>query len=525
MKKILTSLFVFAALLGSAQNLSTYGLLGNPGNINQNPGADPLSKFYLSLPNMNAGIGLNQTAGTLFGSTDILANISGLSTPALTANQEYQVDLVGLGLKLGNNFIYAGSNIQFTSAFSVDKDLVGFLKYGMVDANGDYDPNYTGDFSETGLSVDVASNYFLGYQRKLMEDKLRVGVSYTLNNYLAGARTIFNSLEISSSEVATTGMNALNIGYDLDLTMTGVLDENATIDSLNQIGDHLMFNDPNFDFTTLLTESRASKGTFGLGITYKPVNVVELQFSMTGISGGMLDINGKSFSSTNSTTLEGFSYTSVAGDSLSSSVGNAFSAYTEELQNSISTEVVDGTGTFSYGIPMITNVGANFFLGKRSYVGAHYTSRSNSIRDYEYLGFNGMWWLTKGLQLKGGYYLTLDETNFDLINAAVQFRLSPLIQMHIGTNSVSPMATFVNANMPNNFETTYVGASTNAMNFSFGITMFNFYDNRFKKEREERKANKASKSAEQKLTPAEKKKIEDSYNESSTVKTATGGGL
>jgi hypothetical protein len=137
---------------------------------------------------------------------------------------------------------------------------------------------------------------------------------------------------------------------------------------------------------------------------------------------------------------------------------------------------------------------------------------------------NGHWWIHKGLQVKGGYYIGMNDNSVDLINTTIQFRLSPLVQMHIGTSSVSPIATYVNANMPNGFETSYLGASTNGMNISAGITLMNLYDNRFKQERAERKAKKSSKSAEQKLTPAEVKKIEEAKNNSGATKAIDGGG-
>ena len=83
----------------------------------------------------------------------------------------------------------------------------------------------------------------------------------------------------------------------------------------------------------------------------------------------------------------------------------------------------------------------NCYFGKRSYIGAHYISRTNSVRDYDYLGFNAFWWCAKQLHVKAGYYTALDEMNADFLNLALQFRLTSVIQVFVGTRSVMDFAT------------------------------------------------------------------------------------
>jgi hypothetical protein len=83
----------------------------------------------------------------------------------------------------------------------------------------------------------------------------------------------------------------------------------------------------------------------------------------------------------------------------------------------------------------------NYHLKGQTYVGVHYTSRTNSITDYEYLGFTSLLWLHKNIQLKGAYYLTMNENNADLITTALQFRVTPLLQVYVGTTTTGDIAT------------------------------------------------------------------------------------
>ena len=45
MKKTLTLFFTLVTILGNAQDFSTFGLAANPGNLLQNPGADPMTRL------------------------------------------------------------------------------------------------------------------------------------------------------------------------------------------------------------------------------------------------------------------------------------------------------------------------------------------------------------------------------------------------------------------------------------------------------------------------------------------------
>ena len=93
-------------IFGNAQDFTTFGLAANPGNLLQNPGADPMTRFHLQYFGLQNELNMSETAGKLLATTDILQNIHDLSSDEFTLENETQVDALQIGLKLGNNFIF-----------------------------------------------------------------------------------------------------------------------------------------------------------------------------------------------------------------------------------------------------------------------------------------------------------------------------------------------------------------------------------------------------------------------------------
>lgn len=510
MKKYITLLSLVITTSVMAQNLTTWGLSGNADNLVQNPGADPMTSFQLRYLGFQTNAGLNMTAGELLSSPDILANIAGSGLATTEFALESNFAMPHLGIKLGKNYIFAGANIDATFGAVVDNDLVGFIKYGMADANGNFAPNYTGDFSDLGINFQVNQSTYFGYQRALMDNKLRIGATYTMHNYI----TSFN-VNATNFNIVTTGAagapNSLAVDYDVDIA--GGFDFNA-VDSLSSMSDAIEdIAIPEIDLTSSLTSS------IGFGLTFKPIERVELAFSMNGLTAESVSFNSVTSKVwSGSSTIDGFEYTSQAGDSLSVKVGEAVNQYTEDLTSSIGTDLSNGNYQQTLNVAQNMNAAANFYFTKRSYVGAHYTSRANSFRDFEYAGFNGLLWLGRNLQLKGGYYLSLDDVNSDIINAAIQFRVTPLLQVYVGSNTVGDIATIADSFIqdPENIQ---VGAATNAINLSAGVS-FTLFDNRVNDDKKARKEAKASEKAQDAtgLTPAQQQKVDDAAANSSTKK-------
>jgi hypothetical protein len=101
MKKIALLLLTIVTVSSNAQNLTTFGLSGNANNLTHNPAADPLTSFHLNYMGLNNTLGMNQTAGEIFATTDLLANLSNLNSNALSLTGETSIDIFHLGFKAG----------------------------------------------------------------------------------------------------------------------------------------------------------------------------------------------------------------------------------------------------------------------------------------------------------------------------------------------------------------------------------------------------------------------------------------
>lgn len=478
MKKIALLLLTIVTVSSNAQNLTTFGLSGNANNLTHNPAADPLTSFHLNYMGLNNTLGMNQTAGEIFATTDLLANLSNLNSNALSLTGETSIDIVHLGFKAGKNYVFAGYTQNVALGFDFDKDLAHFAKYGFGDGNGNLNLNYQGDFSDFGASLDVTNDVFVGLQRSFMENKLRLGVSAHQIGYGLGMRLQADAFSINSTATAIPGRNNVNVNYDFTIATAGVLDATATTDQLSDLGNALADTDA---LVASLTTPTNSTTAFTVGASYKPIDKLSLQFSMSGLGASPIAIStdvAKRLAG--GVAIDGFEYISNATDTLGSAVRNEVQSFTEGISNGLNTNLENTSFSYEYAVPQVTNAAMNYHLKGETYVGVHYTSRTNSITDYEYLGFTSLLWLHKNIQLKGAYYLTMNENNADLITTALQFRVTPLLQVYVGTTTTGNIATVA----ANSGESIMVGAATKGVNITAGASMV-FFDKRFKKDKKD----------------------------------------
>ena len=504
MKKIALLLLTIVTVSSNAQNVTTFGLSGNANNLTHNPAADPLTSFHLNYMGLNNTLGMNQTAGEIFATTDLLANLSNLNSNALSLTGETSIDIFHLGFKAGKNYVFAGYTQNVALGFDFDKDLAHFAKYGFGDGNGNLNLNYQGDFSDLGASLDVTNDVFVGLQRSFMENKLRLGVSAHQIGYGLGMRVQADAFSINSTATAIPGRNNVNVNYDFTIATAGVLDATATTDQLSDLGNALAATDA---LVASLTTPANSTTAFTVGANYKPIDKLSLQFSMSGLGASPIAIStdvAKRLAG--GVAIDGFEYISNATDTLGSAVRNEVQSFTEGISNGLNTNLENTTYSYEYAVPQVTNAAMNYHLKGQTYVGVHYTSRTNSITDYEYLGFTSLLWLHKNIQLKGAYYLTMNENNADLITTALQFRVTPLLQVYLGTTTTGDIATVA----ANSSESIMVGAATQGVNITAGLSMA-FFDERFKKGSKKKEETPT-------LTPQEVKKVIEAYDQSKTVK-------
>lgn len=514
MKKYIILFALFSITQLGAQNISTYGLLGNAGNLIQNPGADPLTKFQLSFGGQGT-LGISATAGELFSSNDVLGNLLAASTDDFSLNGLVGLNLPHVGFKIRDHYFFGGVNVDVDFGLVVDRDLLLFARNGMADVNGDLDLDYAGDFSNSGARFSVSSRSYLGYQRALLNNSLRIGITLNRHNYLAGLDVSANTLGLNSSS-STGTFNQVSAQYDIDIASTNLFSSTSSIDSLADL------NQANLKGYKTLGDitSAVSQNSLGFGVTYKPLKALELQLSMSGIGGTSLSFESllpKNISG--SSTINGFNYTSAQGDTISNEISNAIDQFNDEATGGITTALSNSSYAQTFNVAKTANAAVNYYFEKHSYVGLHYTSRSNTYSDFQYVGLNSMVWVGNYLQLKGGYYLSMDEWNDDFMNVALQFRVTPLLQFYLGTNTMSDIATALGG-VSNSFEDGITLASaTKGFNVSAGVS-FTSFDKRFKLEKEARKLKRAEAKAAQatSLSPADQQKVDSAAANSSTKK-------
>lgn len=479
MKKIALLLLTIVTVSSNAQNLTTFGLSGNANNLTHNPAADPLTSFHLNYTGFNYTLGMNQTAGDIFATTDLLANLSNLNSNALSLTGETSIDIFHLGFKAGKNYVFAGYTQNIAIGFDFDKDLARFAKYGFGDGNGNLNLNYQGDFSDFGVSLDVTNDVFVGLQRSFMDNKLRLGVSAHQIGYGLGMRLQADAFSINSTATSVPGRNNVNVNYDFTVATVSLLDASATTDQLSDLGNALAATET---LVPSITTPANSTTAFTVGANFKPIDKLSLQFSMSGLGASPIAIStdvAKRLAG--GVAIDGFEYISNATDTLSTAVRNEVQSFTDGISNGLNTNLENTTFSYEYAVPQVTNAAMNYHLKGQTYVGVHYTSRKNSIMDYEYLGFTSLLWLHRNIQLKGAYYLTMDENNADLITTALQFRVTPLLQVYVGTTTTGDIATIA----ANSGESIMVGAATQGVNVTAGVSMV-FFDKRFKKDKKDK---------------------------------------
>jgi hypothetical protein len=183
-----------------------YAQRGNPSALLVNPAADVDARVWFSLPSVNANVQTSFAAGDVLGG-DLGSLWRQFPSEAAGVLAYQDLGLLNLGFKAKKSTFWLGNSINLDAAALADRDLVGFVLWGMKDASGQIDPNYDGDFSQTSAVVSARHNVHLGWQREFGK-KLRFGATLNLTQILAHAELKFDSLGLRSTDLGN-GFNEL----------------------------------------------------------------------------------------------------------------------------------------------------------------------------------------------------------------------------------------------------------------------------------------------------------------------------
>jgi hypothetical protein len=241
-KTLITLLVLFSFGFVEAQsNLTMYNMKPLPQRLQANPALDPDCKWYFGMPAISSfNFNLNSNSFSLKrfnnalvenpGSDSFTLDITKLSDMFdkesfinLGINQEW----INFGFRVGDNFVSFNITEKVKTRVSVPGDFFAFVFEG----NGGDNLGRTFDF-DWGIDVLHTREFALGYQRSLMDEKLKVGGRLKYIYGLSSITTVKNDLSFTTAEDDFTW----NVQSDLQLSMASSyleLDSNNIPDERN----------------------------------------------------------------------------------------------------------------------------------------------------------------------------------------------------------------------------------------------------------------------------------------------------
>jgi len=482
MKKFATivSAVVWGMLLNplQAQNLDLYQMKGNPLSLLQNPAARTDLRFHMSLPGLTTQGNMTTPLKDLWG--NVGQQIQGLSAPNVGLASATDIELLGLGAQRKKSYTWLQVGAEVDASFHWDKDLIAFGFYGMKDANGVIDPNYSGDFSSSDFGLSAMGRVTLGRQQKI-NDKLRIGLAIQANRLLGGFRWGVNEWSLNSTQTPV-GTNSLNWNSDMQVSAFGLIADGAQLDSALDFPRYLIMG----MLPAYLNMLKAQKNSYSMniGLHYEPSNWLILSAAVNGIplSGGSKGggiLNSRSLRWQSNFTYDGFS----AGFSPQDTGSWAY--YLTNLQSQVVDGFqIEGAPAASFYAPFTAHTAAYVKLNKQHQVGLHAAHVRRLAGLHQSIGLAYQGFMGRKLQLATSYRLhrwsgLQGASEFSTV---LQHRIMPWTTLYWGTNLWLSTPGFQDGTLllPGNFQSWQVTAGLN-------VTLFE------KRYQEERAAKKAAK--------------------------------
>ena len=390
--------FAAATSTAQAQNDILYAMRGNPQSYFLNPAADVDSRMHLALPSLQFNGQFSLNAGQIIGAPlpDMWRQ---LSNPFDTLNSQLDVHLFNAGFKYKKSAYWIGAQVNTDISAFLDHDLVDFALWGMKDANGEIDLNYSGDFNQTSVMASARATASLGWQRQ-WNQKLKVGAALNATSLIGHAELKMNEFSLSSFPT-TSVFNRLQFNAVGTLSTYGLIDEGAQIDSVGQFFGAMGGG---------LAGAASAPMLFSadLGITYDLSPRIRFMGSFQGLGPGMeFTSNARSLKLDNQISIDGFSWNTA--DTGVDFLGN----YIDTLSAEFGRTLFVAGQTEALSLKPMQRADAALYLRspkKVHQIGAHYLYRSRPSLSYhgiaaEYHGFFGRRW-----QVSGSYTYTLSST-------------------------------------------------------------------------------------------------------------------
>ncbi len=440
MKKVLPfllSLFIGCGL--SAQSdLTLYNFNAIPQSLHVNPATPQQTKIWVGLPVLSgfhfhyhnngfALIDLLET-GTDFreNKNKLIRSLDGNSQ--LSINQNYE--LLGVGFKVGKGFLTVGAYQNIDYRMDYPADILRFFNDGNTSGNLGGDTALSTQFNLNTFDFEtvVRTNTYIGYQHKLMDDKLVIGgrVKYIIgqqnahvNRIKAEIRTNDTSFTVNSDIlVRTAGISGFADGNDFDLLA-------STFPSNTGIG-------------------------FDIGVYYELNDKFNFSLSVLDIGSINWSSNTRDYVSKGEYTFNG-----IEVDYSEENPGSGTEYILDSITEAFDFQEVDGA---SYSRPLVTRffVGANYQFNDKHAIGLLYHARKWNQDFFHDYSVNYQARLSRAFQFTASYSIINGTANN--LGAGFEVKLGP-VQLYMISDNV------LHAVMYENLKTT---------NLRFGINL-SFY--------------------------------------------------
>lgn len=432
MKSIKSYLYLVTLVLlslgATAQNdLTLYNMNFVHTRLNLNPAFRPQAKVNFAVPGIGSTMIAFSNSGFVYNdfmkkraddSTYIdLNGMLGGMKPKNFLSSAFKFQLFDLGIKIGAGYLRLHAQERIEMRLSYSKDLFGLL------INGNGPTAGTEQKLNVGMDAIHYREYGLGYSHEISE-QWTAGVTL---KYLYGMENIQT---VSSDIALLTDPNTY--------ALTG-----RTNIHINTSGLDTAFDGASDNVSKYLLGKKNTGFAADLGVTYKPTKRVMISASLLDIGSIKWKDDLYSYKSTNPN--QSYSYAGIGiNDFLndSSSLGDAFSQAGDSLQNTFDVKGAKSNTAYKSKLTRQIYVGANYFIGEKSTVGAVFHGQFFDKKLYPSIGLNAATGIGRFMNLSATY--TYTNNSFSNLGVGVALNLGPL-QWHVMTDNllavVSPKET------------------------------------------------------------------------------------
>ncbi len=391
--------------LGAQSDLTLYNFSGVPQSLHANPALPQRAKFYIGLPAIsgvhahyhNNGFAL---VDLLKENTDVNENLDRilLNTDERTHIAYRQnVDLLNVGFRAGKTFWHFGAQQTTDLKMGYPVDLLRFLRGTAVGNSSNI-----GGFNYEVLN---RTNYFLGFQQKLLKDSLTIGGRA---KFIMGQQHAHS--ERTEAHLTTDDSSAISVETDLLLRSAGISQ---------------FLGDGGYGVDNVLGEVFTKNAGFAVDLGAHWRISPKWSASVSALDLGFINWteNTRAYQTQGRFTFDGIDADVNGGD---------LDNFTDSLQKAFQIVETDGE-SYRRWLSSRVFAGANFHITPKNAVGALYHARfwkGEMYHDFS-VNYQGFW--SRGFQFTTSYSL-INGTKHN-VGAGLSLKLFPL-QLYIVSDNI-----------------------------------------------------------------------------------------